>query len=92
MGLGFVCTYTDNGYMIHLIHMSPDPAFVTLAHAYNYQAYAVYRVTHPAFYLYEKLAWPRSEKSRSLESANDSKTSEQSVLYEIHTNHEFGTP
>ena len=42
--------------LIHIIHMSPDPAFVTLAHAYNYLAYAVYSVTHPTFYLYEKLA------------------------------------
>ena len=32
-------------------------------------------------------AW---EKSRSLESANDTKTGEQSVLSEIHTNHAFG--
>ena len=30
--------------------------------------------------------------ARSLESANDAKTSEQSILCEIHTNHEFGTP
>ena len=32
------------------------------------------------------------EKSRSLESANDAKTSEQSMFGEIHINHEFGTP
>ena len=31
-------------------------------------------------------------KSRSLESANDAKTGEQSVFGEIHTNHELGTP
>ena len=45
-------------------------------------------MTQPAFYLYEKLAG----RHRSLESANDAKTSKQSVLCEIHTNHEFGTP
>ena len=32
------------------------------------------------------------EKSRSLESANDAKTGEQSIFGEIHTNHAFGTP
>ena len=31
-------------------------------------------------------------KSRSLELANDTKTGEQSVFGEIHTNHELGTP
>ena len=63
--------------------------FVALVHAYNYQAYAVYSATHPAFYLVSCLG---SEKSRSLESANDSKTSEQIILYKIHTNREFEMP
>ena len=31
------------------------------------------------------------EKSRSLESANDAKTGEESLFGEIHTNHVFGT-
>ena len=31
-------------------------------------------------------------KSRSLESANEAKTGEQSVFGEIHTNHELGMP
>ena len=32
------------------------------------------------------------EKSRSLQSANDAKTGEQSVFGEIHTNYAFGMP
>ena len=44
------------------------------------------------FYLYIKYAITSLEKSRSLESANDAKTGEQSVFGKIHTNHVFGTP
>ena len=32
------------------------------------------------------------EKSRSLESANEAKTGEQSIFSKIHTNHAFGMP
>ena len=54
---------------------------------YNYSV-CVYRVP----FIRKVMLLSLGEKSRSLASAKDSKTDEQSIFSEIHTIHAFGTP
>ena len=69
-----------------------DFATLPKAHALrvNRRTYRIYGVTYNVLFIHKVLLSLIRAKSRSLESANDAKTGEQSVFREIHTIHACG--